>query len=200
MDDAATRLIVTRSNPNQPAQTYLADPAGKRIAWVNENAVKPGHPYYPYLAASQAAHVRDDQGGRRHDAPLRDDHARRSSRASATRCSSSITAARTARRSRATGQSPLRAVSSSTAAISSSRSTIADRPIAARRSRTRSIARWAAVEVAGPAGRARNGSRRSRFVDPDRIATYGWSYGGYMTLKMLEANPGVYAAGVRARR
>ncbi|MFX4593049.1 prolyl oligopeptidase family serine peptidase, partial [Acinetobacter baumannii] len=34
------------------------------------------------------------------------------------------------------------------------------------------------------------------FVDPDKIAIYGWSYGGYMTLKMLEANPGVYAAGI----
>ena len=34
------------------------------------------------------------------------------------------------------------------------------------------------------------------FVDPERIATYGWSYGGYMTLKMLEANPGTYAAGI----
>ena len=51
MDDAATRVIVTRSNPSQPPQTYLADPAGNRIAWINENAVKPGHPYYPYLAA-----------------------------------------------------------------------------------------------------------------------------------------------------
>jgi dipeptidyl-peptidase-4 len=26
--------------------------------------------------------------------------------------------------------------------------------------------------------------------------TYGWSYGGYMTLKMLQAAPGVFAAGV----
>jgi len=34
------------------------------------------------------------------------------------------------------------------------------------------------------------------FVDPSKVATYGWSYGGYMTLKMLEANPGVYAAGI----
>jgi dipeptidyl-peptidase-4 len=34
------------------------------------------------------------------------------------------------------------------------------------------------------------------FVDPDKIVTYGWSYGGYMTLKMLEAAPGVFAAGV----
>jgi dipeptidyl-peptidase 4 len=34
------------------------------------------------------------------------------------------------------------------------------------------------------------------FVDPDKIAIYGWSYGGYMTLKQLEADPGLYAAGV----
>lgn len=34
------------------------------------------------------------------------------------------------------------------------------------------------------------------FVAPDKIATYGWSYGGYMTLKMLEKAPGVFAAGV----
>jgi dipeptidyl-peptidase-4 len=34
------------------------------------------------------------------------------------------------------------------------------------------------------------------FVDADKIALYGWSYGGYMTLKQLEADPGLYAAGV----
>ena len=34
------------------------------------------------------------------------------------------------------------------------------------------------------------------FVDPARIATYGWSYGGYLTLKMMEQHPGVLAAGI----
>jgi dipeptidyl-peptidase-4 len=34
------------------------------------------------------------------------------------------------------------------------------------------------------------------FVDPKKIAIYGWSYGGYMTLKQLEADPGLYAAGI----
>jgi dipeptidyl-peptidase-4 len=34
------------------------------------------------------------------------------------------------------------------------------------------------------------------FVDPARIATFGWSYGGYMTLKMLEQHPGEWAAGI----
>ena len=45
--DAADRHALE----SQPARAnYLADPAGKRIAWVNENAVKAGHPYSPYLA------------------------------------------------------------------------------------------------------------------------------------------------------
>jgi dipeptidyl-peptidase-4 len=34
------------------------------------------------------------------------------------------------------------------------------------------------------------------FVDPAKVATMGWSYGGYMTIKMLEADPGAYAAGI----
>ena len=34
------------------------------------------------------------------------------------------------------------------------------------------------------------------FVDSQKIAIYGWSYGGYMSLKMLEKTPGVYAAAV----
>src|SRR3546814_2410375 len=34
------------------------------------------------------------------------------------------------------------------------------------------------------------------FVDPGKIAVYGWSYGGYMVAKLLEAAPGAFAAGV----
>ncbi|HYZ48305.1 MAG TPA: S9 family peptidase, partial [Sphingomonas sp.] len=38
--------------------------------------------------------------------------------------------------------------------------------------------------------------KQQPFVDPKRIAVFGWSYGGYMTLKLLEAAPGMFAAGV----
>ena len=34
------------------------------------------------------------------------------------------------------------------------------------------------------------------FVDPAKITTFGWSYGGYMTVKLLEKTHGVFAAGV----
>ena len=38
--------------------------------------------------------------------------------------------------------------------------------------------------------------KKKPFVDADRIATYGWSYGGYMSLKLLEKAPGIFAAAV----
>ncbi|KAI7861803.1 dipeptidyl peptidase IV N-terminal region-domain-containing protein [Spinellus fusiger] len=34
------------------------------------------------------------------------------------------------------------------------------------------------------------------YVDTKRIAIWGWSYGGYMTSKVIEANSGVFAAGM----
>jgi dipeptidyl-peptidase-4 len=51
------------------------------------------------------------------------------------------------------------------------------------------------VEVADQAAAAR-WLQAQPFVDPNKIAISGWSYGGYMTLRMLEANPGLYAAGI----
>jgi dipeptidyl-peptidase-4 len=38
--------------------------------------------------------------------------------------------------------------------------------------------------------------KQQDFVDPKRIASMGWSYGGYMTLKLLEKAPGAFAAGI----
>jgi dipeptidyl-peptidase-4 len=50
MDGAASRIIVSRSNPDQPVQHYLADRDGKRQRWLSENRIDAGHPYAPYLA------------------------------------------------------------------------------------------------------------------------------------------------------
>jgi dipeptidyl-peptidase-4 len=52
------------------------------------------------------------------------------------------------------------------------------------------------VEVEDQATAAR-WLQKQPFVDPRKIAISGWSYGGYMTLKMLEKAPaGLYAAGI----
>ena len=51
MDAAGQRLIVTSSTPSQPAQVWLGDGAGKRLAWIEENRLDAAHPYAPHLAA-----------------------------------------------------------------------------------------------------------------------------------------------------
>jgi dipeptidyl-peptidase-4 len=52
------------------------------------------------------------------------------------------------------------------------------------------------VEVEDQATAAR-WLQKQPYVDPNKIAISGWSYGGYMSLKMLEKAPkGLYAAGV----
>ncbi|WP_194744537.1 DPP IV N-terminal domain-containing protein [Thermaurantiacus tibetensis] len=38
--------------------------------------------------------------------------------------------------------------------------------------------------------------RQQPFVDPDRVAVYGWSYGGYMALRLMTKAPEAFAAGV----
>ncbi len=58
MDEAGQRLIITSTTPNQPAQVWLADGAGKRLAWVEENRLDAAHPYAPY----RAAHVTPEFG------------------------------------------------------------------------------------------------------------------------------------------
>lgn len=51
MDKHGTRMLVTRSSPDQPPQVYLAATDGRRIAWVEQNKLDSNHPYAPYLAS-----------------------------------------------------------------------------------------------------------------------------------------------------
>jgi len=51
------------------------------------------------------------------------------------------------------------------------------------------------IEVADQAVGA-NYLKSLPFVDADRVGVYGWSYGGYMVMRMLTATPDLYAAGV----
>lgn len=194
MDNAARRIIVTRSNPEQPPQVYLADTTGRRIAWIEENDVHdPHHPYNPYLASHRERRFGTLTGpdgttlywemitpplvpGRRY--PVFFQHYGGPS-------SQTV--------SRAWG--------------GALQQYIVDRgyiwfQIDNRGSPNRGKAfedaiyhAMGSVEVEDQLAGA-NYLRSLDFVDPRMIVTYGWSYGGYMTLKMLEAAPGVFAAGI----
>lgn len=194
MDEAATRMIVSRSSPTQPTQVYLADATGKRLSWINENAVVPGHPYYPYLAAHQQTRfgtIKAEDGtdlyyemitpplepGKKY--PVFFQHYG----------------------GPGTGQQVTRGWGGALPQYLVQHGYIYFQ-IDNRGSYNRGKAfedhiyrAMGTVEVADQLAGAKF-IKSQPFVDPSKVAIYGWSYGGYMTLKMLEANPGVYAAGV----
>ncbi len=194
MDGAATRMIVTRSTPSQPPQTYLADANGNRLAWINENAMNRMHPYYPYLGSHQPTKfgtIKAADGtplywemitpplepGKKY--PVFFQHYG----------------------GPGTGQQVTRAWGGALAQYLVSQGYIYFQ-IDNRGSFNRGKAfedqiyrAMGTVEVADQLAGAKF-LKEQPFVAADKIVTYGWSYGGYMTLKMLQANPGVYAAGV----
>ena len=194
MDSAASRLIVYRSSPSQPSQVYLADTAGKRLSWVSENRVVAGHPYYPYLAShrpTQFGTIKAADGstlywemitpvlepGKKY--PVFFQHYG----------------------GPGTGQQVTRGWQGALPQFLVDQGWIFFQ-IDNRGSYNRGKAfedqiyhAMGSVEVADQLAGAAY-LKSLPFVDGGKIATYGWSYGGYMSLKMLEKTPGVYAAAV----
>ncbi len=193
MDANATRLLVARSNPDQPPQTYLADAAGKRLRWISENALTAGHPYHRYLANQRQArfgtlaaadgsalHWRmltpPLQPGRRY--PVFMMHYGGPGSQTVTRA----------------WEKPLSQYLAGQGFIVFE----VDNRGSPNRGRTFEDQIYHAmgtVEVADQVAAA-DWLKRQPYVDGARIATYGWSYGGYMTLKLLERAPGTFAAGI----
>lgn len=194
MDKSGTHLLVTRSSPDQPPQVYLADTSGRRNAWVEENRLDATHAYAPFMAAHRPIKfgtLKAADGstlywemitpplkpGRKY--PVFFEHyggpgSQQVSRAWA---------------------SPMRQYWVSKGWIyfqidnrgSSNRGKAFEDQI---------YHAMGTVEVEDQATAAR-WLQKQPFVDPKRIAISGWSYGGYMSLKMLEKAPkGLYAAGV----
>ena len=195
MDKGATHALVTRSNPSQPSQTYLADAAGKRLAWVEENALNASHPYTPYLDS----HVLPTFGsiigpdgsklyyrmlspkrvpGKRYPVYLYfygGPHGQQ------------VTDAWY-------GQLPLHEALVDKGWIvftidnrgTNRRGTSFENAVYRSMGEAEVQDQLAGVEWL----------KKQPFVNPQKIAVQGWSYGGYMTLKLLEKAPGVFAAGV----
>ncbi|WP_201742381.1 S9 family peptidase [Novosphingobium ovatum] len=193
VDKSGQTLVITRQAQAQPPQTYLAGADGARLAWVEENAVTGAHPYAPYLAAHRAptfGTIRADDGtllhwkmitpvmepGKRYPVFFEHyggPHAQVVNRGWTGALAQAIVAKGYIYFELDNRGSPNRGVDFERAIHHA----------------------MGSVEVADQLAGARHLASLP-FVDPAKIATYGWSYGGYMTLKMLAANPGVYAAGI----
>ncbi|MYL99214.1 prolyl oligopeptidase family serine peptidase [Novosphingobium sp. FGD1] len=186
-------VLVTRSSTSQPPQTYIADENGKRLAWVEENRLGDAHPYGPYLSSHRPttfgiikANDGSDlhwmmitpplQPGKRY--PVFFEHYGGPHVQTVTRGWKGALAQAIVDRGYIYFE-------------------IDNRGSANRGVDFESQIREAmgSVEVQDQRAGAEY-LKTLDFVDPAKIATYGWSYGGYMTLKMLEADPGFYAAGI----
>jgi dipeptidyl-peptidase 4 len=193
-DQTASRFIITRSNPAQPGQVYMADSTGKRLSWISENAVRAGHPYFPFVHSHRPTEfgtLKAADGstlywemitpplepGKRY--PVFFEHYG----------------------GPGTGQQVTRGWQGALPQFLVDQGWIYFK-IDNRGSYNRGKAfedqiyhAMGTVEVADQLAGA-NYLKSLPFVDPARVATYGWSYGGYMSIKMLQKNPGVYAAAV----
>jgi dipeptidyl-peptidase-4 len=193
MDKRGQTLVISRSAHDQPPQVYLADAHGRRLAWVEENAVKGNHPYAPFLPAHRepsygvikAADGSDlhwrmiapaMQPGKRYPVFFEHyggPHAQVVSRGW-------------------TGALAQAIVGRGYIYFELDNRGSANRGVAFESPINRAMG---TVEVADQ-NAGLDYLKSLPFVDPAKIATYGWSYGGYMTLKMLQADPGAYAAGI----
>ncbi|MEC8715993.1 MAG: DPP IV N-terminal domain-containing protein [Pseudomonadota bacterium] len=193
MDGKGQTLVITRSNDDTPPHSYIADQQGERLAWIEENALDADHPYAPYLAShrpTQYGTIEAEDGtplywemvtpemepGKRY--PVYYYHY--------------------------SGPGPQIVDRGWNGAL---RQAIVDKgyiwfALDNRGSNYRGVAfeqplyrAMGGVEVRDQKAGAEY-LKTLDFVDPDKIAIDGWSYGGYMTLKQLQADPGLYAAGV----
>ena len=193
MDGKGKTLLIGRSGQDQPPQSYLADAQGNRLTWVEENPLDADHPYAPYLASHvepEFGTVLADDGTELHWMMLKPEM-------------------EPGKRypvffSHYGGPGPQTVTHGWTGALAQA---VVDKgyiwfQLDNRGSANRGVAFEQPIYHAMGGVEVRDQKKGAEylksldFVDPDKIAIYGWSYGGYMTLKQLEADPGLYAAGI----
>jgi dipeptidyl-peptidase-4 len=193
MDAKGQTLLVSRSKPDQPTQSYIADAAGQRLAWIEENALDGDHPYARFLASHELPEfgtIAAEDGTPLHYKMIKPDME-----------PGKRYPVYFAHYGGPHAQGVLRNWSQPLEQAIVDRGYIyfeidnrgsANRGVAFEKPLYRAMG---GVEVHDQkAGAEFLGTLD--FVDPDKIAIDGWSYGGYLTLKQLEADPGLYAAGV----
>jgi dipeptidyl-peptidase 4 len=194
MDKAGTRAIITRSHASQPPQTFLADNTGKRISWIEENAVAGAHPYAPYLASHVQpvfGTIKASDGSVLHTKMLSPKREAGKRYPVLVQVYNGPGAGRQVQNVWG-GALHQFLVSKGWIIFSVDGRGSPDRGVAFEGQINRAMG---GVEVSDQLAGV-EWLKGQDFVDPDKVAVYGWSYGGYMTLKLLEASPGTFAAGV----
>jgi dipeptidyl-peptidase 4 len=195
MDEAATHAIVTRSSTGQPSQAYLAGADGQRQRWIEENRLAEGA-YAPFVASHVAPRfgtIKAADGVTDLQYKLYVPSGFSGPRPVLLWVYGGPGAGRQVA-NEWTRDLPVQQylVSKGWVIFSIDNRGTPDRGKAFEDAIYRAMgSAEVADQLAGVAW-----LKRQPYVDPKRIAVYGWSYGGYMTLKLLEAAPGIFAAGV----
>lgn len=188
------RMIVTRSNHSQPEQTYLADTSGKRLMWIDENRVDGAHPYALYAKDHIDAvfgTIKAADGSLLQTKLLKPTVANGATAPVLVIVYGGPGTGRQVTNSWNGGLEQY-LVQQGWAVFSIDNRGTADRGKAFEDQIYRAMSGVEVVDqLAGVAW-----LKQQPWVDPKRIAVYGWSYGGYMTLRLLETAPGIFAAGV----
>ncbi|MXP14351.1 prolyl oligopeptidase family serine peptidase [Altererythrobacter confluentis] len=193
MDTKGRTLLISRSAANQPPQSYIADAQGQRLEWIEENRLDQGHPYAPYLASHtmpEFGTIAAEDGTPLHWKMIRPKMEKGKTYPVFFNHYGGPHAQVV---NKAWGGSLQQAVVDKGYIWfeidnrgSANRGAAFEQPI------SRAMG---SVEVADQKAGAKF-LQTLGYVDPAKIALYGWSYGGYMTLKQLQADPGLYAAGI----
>ena len=194
MDETASRMLVSRSNAAQPSQVYLAGASGRRLAWIEENGLDADHPYTPYLAGHATptfGTVRASDGTELHYSILSPPREPGRRYPVFVEVYGGPGAGRQVKRGWTSARHQY-LVDRGWIVFSLDNRGSPDRGKAFEDALYRAMGD---VEVEDQLAGV-EWLRRQDFVDPEKIAVYGWSYGGYMVLRLLEAAPGVFAAGV----
>jgi dipeptidyl-peptidase 4 len=195
MNRAANRAIITQSNPSQPERVYLADAAGKRLAWIEENKLDAKHPYAPFVAshiAPKFGTIKAADGTELHTKLLLPQMEPGKRYPVFLQVYGGPGAGRQVMASWGGGALQQYLVDQGWIVFSVDNRGTPDRGKAFEDPIYQAMG---SVEVADQL-KGVEWLKSQSFVDADRIAVYGWSYGGYMTLKLLQAAPGTFAAGV----
>ncbi len=191
IDRRGKHLLLQRQSPVQPPQVYLADAQGRRERWLEQNLVATGHPFEPYkhlLSPPEYGTIAADDRQTLHWEVLKPQgtgpfpvifdvyggpHAQRVSRS---------WVAPADRWWVEQGYAIFRLDNRG----SGNRGRAFEEPI---------HLKLGSVEVADQlAGLA--WLKAQPWAAGDRIVANGWSYGGYMVLRLLETAPGAFAGGI----
>lgn len=186
--------IRTFSNQSQPTQTGVYDDKGKFLFWLNENKLDTDHPYFRYLARHKAwefGELQAADGTPLHFEILKPEGLKPGKKAPAIVLVYGGPHAQKVRNVWGNLFAQMLAENGYVVFQLDNRGA-GNRGTAFENTLYRAMG---TTEVQDQAVGARY-LKSLPFVDGDHIGVYGWSYGGYMTLRMLTATPDLYAAGV----